>query len=115
MTLADATAYFGQPPSHSMRGYAVMLDGRPVGLGGITYRCGVLCAFCEIGDELRPYKLSIARFARRIADLLGDRPGMAVADPREPGSERSLRWLGFEHMATSKEGEVYKWHQSQSR
>jgi hypothetical protein len=109
LTLADATAFYGSRPQHTMRGYAVMLDGKPVALGGITYRCGMLCAFSEMKDELRPYKVSIARFARRVEGLFGKAPGMAIANPAEPGSGRFLQWLGFEHVATTKEGEVYRW------
>lgn len=113
LTREIATAYYGQPPKHTMRGYAVLLNGRPVAVGGLTYRCGVLCAFSEMTDEFRSYRLSIARFARRVGSLFGGAPGVAVANPEEPTAARFLEWLGFEHAATSKEGEVYRWPRQQ--
>lgn len=112
-TAADVEAFYGHKPESTMRGYVAMLDGRPVGIGGITYKCGVLCAFSEIRDELRPYKVSIMKFGRKIVQLFGDAPGMAVASRDEPGSERFLTALGFEHVATLDEGELYRWPQRQ--
>lgn len=108
-TAADVEAFYGRAPEHTMRGYVVMLGNRPVALGGIVYRFGALCAFSEMKDELRPYKVSIVRFARKIGEILNGVPGMAVASPSEPGSERLLRRLGFEHVGSSNEGEVYRW------
>ncbi len=102
-------AFYGHPPEHTIRGYVVMLDGLPVALGGITYRCGVLCAFLEIKDQFRPYKVSIVRFARKIGEIFNGLPGMAIANLGEPGSNKLLRRLGFEHVGTSDEGEVYRW------
>lgn len=108
-TAADVEAFYGHPMAHTMRGYVVMLDGKPVALGGIVYRFGVLCAFSEMKDQFRPYKVSIVKFARKMGELLNEAPGLAVANPREPGSERLLRRLGFEHVGSSSEGEVYRW------
>ena len=110
MTMAHATEFFGHKPVHTMRGYAVVLDGKPVALGGIHYQCGVLCAFLEIKDELRPYKTTIARMALKIRDVFDGKEGMAVASPNEPTADRFLKWIGFEHIGSCADGEVYKWH-----
>ncbi len=106
---ADVEAYYGHPLEHTMRGYVVMLDGKPVALGGIIYRFGMLCAFSEMKEEFRPYKVSIVKFSRKIEGLFNGVPGVAVANPREPGSERLLRRLGFKHVGSCDEGEVYHW------
>ena len=106
---ADVEAFYGHPIEHTMRGYVVMLDDKPVALGGIIYHSGMLCAFSEIKEEFRPYKVSIVRFARKIEGLFNGLPGVAVASPREPGAEKLLRRLGFEHVGSSDEGEVYRW------
>ena len=46
-----------------------------------------------------------------LADTFGgaELPGIAVAAPDEPNSARLLRWLGFEHVTSSSEGEIYQW------
>ena len=113
-TAADVRAFYGGPSPYTMRAYVVLLDVVPVALGGVTYRCGVLCAFSEMKEEFRPYKVSIMKFARKIREIFGGSPGMAVANPREPGSGRLLRWLGFEYVASCDQGEVYKWPKRQS-
>lgn len=108
-TKADVEAFYGHSLEFTMRGYVVLLDGRPVALGGVTYHPGVLCAFAAMRDEMRPYKVSIMRFARKIEGLFGAGPGMAIADPDVPNSRRLIEWLGFEHVATSETREVFKW------
>ncbi len=112
-TAADVEAFYGQPPEHTMRGYVVLLAGRPVALGGIVYRCGMLCAFSEMKDQFRPYKVSIVRFARKVGELFNGLPGMAVASPSEPGADKLLRRLGFEYVASCDEGKVYQWPKQQ--
>ena len=114
-TATDVRAFYDGPSPYTMRAYVVLLDGVPVALGGVMYRRGVLCAFSEMKEEFRPYKVSIVKFARKIGEIFNGTPGMAVASRREPGSGRLLRWLGFEHIASCEEGEVYQWPQRQQR
>lgn len=109
-TAADVRAFYDEPMPYSMRAYVALLDGKPVALGGITYRQGLLYAFMELKDEIRPYRFSIGRFARRLAEIFGPGlPGMAIADPDEPTAGRLLEWLGFEHVVSTDDGEVYRW------
>lgn len=107
---ADVSAFYDGAPPYTMRAYVALLDDVPVALGGIAYRSGVLYAFMELKDEMRPYKVSIGKFARRLVEIFGPGvPGMTIAEPSEPASKRLLEWLGFEHVALCGDGEVYRW------
>lgn len=109
-TAADVRAFYGGPPPYSMRAYVALLGGAPVALGGIAYRSDTLYAFMELKDEIRPYKVTIGKFARRLVDIFGaGLPGMTIAQPDEPTSARLLEWLGFEHVGSCDDGEVYRW------
>ena len=107
---ADVRAFYDGPSPHTVRAYVAFLDGVPVALGGIAYRSGVLYAFMELKDDIRPYKVSIVKFARCLVEIFGAGvPGMTIAEPSEPASKRLLEWLGFEHVALCGDGEVYQW------
>ena len=106
---ADVREFYGHSPKYTMRAYMAFLDGKPVALGGITYNLGMPCAFAEIRDEFRPYKVSIMKFAGKIHDLIGNGPCMALASPKIAGSNRLIEWLGFEFVVTTQYGDVYKW------
>lgn len=106
---SDLELFYGKPQGVTMRGYVVYLDGKPVAVGGVSYQCGVLCAFADVKDELRPYKVSIMKFARKVGGLFHGMPGMAIASPNEPNSGKLLEWLGFKYVTTCADGEVYEW------
>ncbi len=108
-TAGDVRAFYGGPPPYTMRAYVALLDGVPVALGGIAYRSGLLYAFMELKDQMRPYKVSIGKFAKRLVAIFGGVPGMTVAEPGEPTAGRLLEWLGFEYVAACCDGEVYQW------
>lgn len=109
-TAADVRAFYGGPAPFTLRAYVALLDGKPVALGGISYRDGLVLAFMEIKDEMRPYKFSIGKFAAKLPELFGQGvPGMAIADPNEPTADRLLRWLGFKFIASCDDGEIYEW------
>ncbi len=107
-TAAVVRDFYGHDPVHTMRAYVALLDGQPVALGGVTYNLGIPCAFADIRDEFRPYKVSIMKFARKIHDIIGDGPCMALASPDIAGSKRLIEWLGFEFVVTTQYGDVYK-------
>ena len=113
-TEADVRAFYDGPPLYRVDACVALLDRVPVALGGIAYHPdapGALYAFMELKDAIRPYRFSIGKFARRLADTFGgaELPGIAVAAPSEANAGRLLQWLGFEHVASSSEGEVYQW------
>lgn len=95
MTAELVHAFYGGPPPFTMRGYVAMLDGRPVGLGGIHYYDGVPFAFTEMTDELRARRRDKARCFRKLEPLLRQFGGVLYAVACEPTSLPMLKRLGF--------------------
>lgn len=109
--------YYGARPPISFRGYVAVLDGEPIGVGGVYRTGGLWVAFSEMKDEMRPFVKARARAARLLVNF-ADRLGVtvhAVEDPNEPTSPGLLKKLGFEKtgMVTDM-GELLvrqpKWH-----
>jgi hypothetical protein len=109
-TEADFIAMFGKPPQHRARALAAEIEGRLVGLGGITlltphetsacetwgcetWACETWACFMRASDELRAHPVALHRAGLRmlaIADRLGIARLVALA---EPGIEAAERWL----------------------
>lgn len=109
-TPADIREYYGAPLPYSVRALVLAVDGKVVGVGGIAYREGLKYAFMELKDEVRPRRVTIGRFAKALVETFGGRgPGMTIAEPDEPMSDKLLMWLGFEYVGPVPQGEVYQW------
>lgn len=108
-TRADYREFYGEDPVNTMRAYVAELDGKVVGIGGTMCVQDSVYVFSDMKDELRPFKVSIFKFAKKVDELLSGLPGVCIANPNEPNSERLLRSLGFEWVSSTESGEVYKW------
>lgn len=110
-TEADVSAFYGTVP-YSMRACVALMDGVPSALSGVAYHNGCLYAFMELRDEMRQHKVSVGRFMKysrsRLAGMFSV-PGIAMAQPGEAMAPRVLQWLGFQHVASCRDGEVYEW------
>jgi hypothetical protein len=99
----------------TMNALVGLVDGRIVGIGGVTRVAGKRTAFCDVAPEGRCYKLAIARAAKRImadeavraAAGSGRRIIHATINPEETGAERWLMSLGFRPLP-NKKGK-YQW------
>lgn len=102
---ADINAFSVMPEKPTVRAWVAELDGRIVGIGGIAREQGRWFAFIDLEDEARPYKVHIARSARRFLDQArrdGIRFIYAEVNHTDP---RALLWLfslGFEFDERSK-------------
>jgi hypothetical protein len=92
-----AKEFYGNKPALSFRGYVALLDGKVVGVGGITVKNGNQIAFSEMKDEMRPFKKDIVRGARLLMEFLDSLPFpvIAFANKEEPNAPRLLERLGF--------------------
>jgi len=90
-------AYYGKRPARTFRGYAALLDGKPVGLAGIYDDGGYRTVFGDIAPELRPYRKTLARGVQIVRDLMAEQkaPIYAVESPDEPTAPALLAKLGF--------------------
>lgn len=96
-TAKDAKAFYGHMPMKTMRGFVAVLDGEPIGIGGIFYDSGAMVAFSEMKDEYRARKKDVARGIRLLCQMFDDLPGdvFAAANRNEPTAKALLTKLGF--------------------
>lgn len=90
----------GERPKGTGRAYAAVMEGRTLGVCGYYQDHGRLVLYAQVTPELRRWKKVILRGAKMTmaaADRLRA-PVVAMAQPDVPGSDRTLIWLGFEHV-----------------
>lgn len=111
-TLKDFQDMIGEPLPYRVRAFAVELDGKVLGVGGLAYLPnGTIGAFVHMAEGARRYRLALHRAGLRTMDearRLGIRRVVAMA---EPGVEPAARWLerlGFRPMSVDGET-VYAW------
>jgi hypothetical protein len=90
-----ARAYYGSPPPYSFKGYVALLDGKPIGIGGVFFNGGPV-AFSEMKEEMRPRTKDKARAVRVLERLINTYKCPVVAVAAEPTSVPLLTKLGFE-------------------
>jgi hypothetical protein len=110
-TPEDIAAFCHDLPSKpTIRALVAEIDGVMVGFGGIGLKQGRWYAFCDVNPELRPYKMTIARAAKRFlaaARAGGIRTIYAEISPLEPRAGLWLASLGFEFDERSQH--FYRW------
>jgi hypothetical protein len=110
-TADDLIAYYGEAPQHSMKAYVVILDGKPIGIAGVSYQvreeAGRVKLFSEMKPEMRRYKKTMLKGAREMLKAFAV-PGMvAVANPEEGNSRKLLASLGFVPGVVTPDGQVF--------
>ena len=95
-TAETAREYYGGEPPFSFKGYVAILDGRPIGIGGVYNLGHAPFAFSEMKDEMRPRLKDKARAVRLLEDLIATYKTPVFAVAGEPTSDGLLRKLGFE-------------------
>lgn len=105
----DYEAIYGEPLKHSIRAYTAEIDGKPVGIAGVAYVGGQVSAFSK-GLPGIP-KHWAARGTVVVKKMLREMncPVLAIADPEIPTSSDFLKRVGFEHVTTNSQGEVFRW------
>lgn len=87
-------AYYGGPPPYSFKGYVALLDGKPIGIGGVFFN-GCPVAFSEMKEEMRPRTKDKARAVRVLERLIETYKSPVFAVAAEPTSVPLLTKLGF--------------------
>ena len=90
---------------HTFKAWVVENDERPLGIGGVYYDGDFVFAFSRFDPELRKYPLAMARGAKKIMEIVKDKPCLAIADENIPGASKLLERLGFKSI----DGHIYKW------
>lgn len=109
-TKSDIEAFSSMANKPTVRAIVGEIDGKIIGLGGLALIKGRWFAFCDLTEEARAYKMTIARAAIRLM-ASARRDGIkfiyAEAAPDEP---RALAWfasLGFTRDPRS--DHFYRW------
>ena len=109
-TRDDIEAFSDIPNKPSMRAWVGEVDGRIVGLAGFVFSQGRWLGFCDLTEEARKYKMTLARAAKRViaqARMDGIRFIYTESDPTEPTSVRWLTSLGF--TVDPRTAYLYRW------
>lgn len=117
-TLDDLRSYYGGDPPATVRAWALLLDGKVMGVLGIAYgglarERSVPEVFSESREEFAPYRntmpvIAAIKDVMRLVKRTKPAP-IAIADKRFPQSEQVLRRLGAVRIGTCEQGEVYQW------
>ena len=96
-TMEYAKEFYGDQYTKSFKGYAALLDGKVVGIGGISFEGKARALFSDMKKEMRPFKRDIVKGVRILGEMVKNAryPIFAVADNKEPASEKLLTKLGF--------------------
>lgn len=95
--IKHAKEFYGDQYTKSFKGYVALLDGKVVGIGGISFSKNNMMLFSDIKDELRPYKRDIVKGVYILKDMVEkiNYPVVAIASKEERLSEKLLDRLGF--------------------
>ena len=100
--------FYGKPPPSLIRGYAGLIDGRVVGVGGVVFMGDYWLAFCDLKDEARGNLRVICKTAVKVRAMIATRcrlPVIAFQDSSEPTAPGFLKHMGF---VQDEEG-VWRW------
>ena len=109
-TRADIASFSAISDIPTVRAIVGEIDGKIVALAGIALGKGRWFAFCDLCEDVRPYKMTIARTAIRFLDECrrdGIRFIYAQASLVEPGAISWLTRLGFTLDPRSQQ--LYRW------
>lgn len=109
-TAQDIDDFSDMKRKPSVKAWAGVVNGRIVALGGLAFVGGRWIGFCDLDEDARQYKMTIARTAIRILDeakAQGIRFIYAEADKDEVTARKWLKSLGFESLAANRR--LYRW------
>lgn len=113
-TSTDVAEFFPSDPPFRIRALTARLDGKVIGIGGITYRPdGIALAFLECSEEhCRKYPKRLHATAKRVIDeakAAGIKRIIAKVDGSRERAAAWLKRLGFEPIGETDGQQVYQW------
>ena len=111
-TRADVIEMCGGTFLDNIWAMAVEDDGELMAIAGVRYSNPRMC-FGNIKPELKKSPRTIIKLARLVTAVVEESevPVYAIANEDEPTAPRFLEHVGFEHLMSSDDGEIYRWHQ----
>lgn len=97
-TKEHAKEFYGDKPTKSFKGYVALLDGKVVGIGGLSFENETMMLFSDMKEEFRPFKDDIWKSIGILGKMVKktNYPIVAIASNKEKASEKLLTKLGFE-------------------
>lgn len=109
-TIEDYVAMYGAKPPYPARIWVSKENDVVTGMFGYYQTKDMLVAFCRVADGVTSAKKIFTTAVRGMRVLTETRlPLFAIADSDMATSQNFLERLGFEHIAQSANGEIYKW------
>ena len=109
-TKAHAKEFYGEECTKSFKGYVALLDGKVVGIGGLSFENETMMLFSDMKDEFRPFKDDIWKSIAVLGEMVekAKYPVVAVASNKEKASEMLLTKLGFTDSGNSNsDGKIF--------
>ena len=92
------------------------VTGKLMGVAGIRH-CDPRMVFADIDQDLKKHPRTIVRLIRWVTKMINHHyqgvPLYAIADVNEPTAPGLLAHMGFEHILSTNQGEVFQWHPQQ--
>jgi hypothetical protein len=109
-TRSDILEMMGETYPETMRAITAVHDGRVLAIAGVRHGCPIT-AFSNIAPEIKEYPRTIIEMIRQMRVMLNDykRPVYALADMDEVTAPGFLKHIGFKHVGTGSQGEIYEW------
>ena len=105
----DIEAFSSAKGKPTIKAWVGEVDGRIVGISGFALAGGRWYIFCDLKEEARQYKMTIARNAHRVmaeARAMGIKYIYAQIDKTEP---RAIAWLGTLGFEPDPRSSLYRW------
>jgi len=111
-TSSDVRAFYPDQTC-SFRAWVAELDGEPKGIIGLALTRPAANMFSTFHEELRPHlkAMPILRLIKRAEAAVKESrtPVLALAEPGMATAPAILERLGFKHLGSSGDGEIYGW------
>lgn len=105
---SDFEAFYGRRLPYTAWAWVAEQDGEVIGIAGYYVRDGWVQAFADMDDAMRMWPGTIMREAKKFMARLKS-PAACIASPAEKNAAGFLEHLGWRHIGTSAEGDVYAW------
>lgn len=111
-TAADVREFYPDMTC-SFRAWVAEIDGEAQGIIGVALTRPNACMFSSVREPLKPHLkgLAVLRLIKKAeAAVKASRvPVLALAEPGLPTAPNILERLGFAHLGTNDDGEIYGW------
>ncbi len=99
----------GHLGAKTVRAFVAVRGSNVVGIAGVLYSHGLTPVLFSWADRTAMSTRDVVLGARYFLSQGLTFPAVALAEPNIAGSKRFLVKLGFRHLASMSEGEVYAW------